>query len=135
MLINAIDDELVEKIRSLKFDPDAKPFCCEIPLGGILWPDEFPEETSVIFDGSEKSRDAFLSIFAIRMKYWDEGKFEREDLKVLNEAKSLFPDWPFFRRLKLTKEELQFQRECEESTLQLIDSFAKNADEFKIEEK
>ena len=124
-------EDTIEIISSLEFDPAAESVSCLIPLGSIFWSDELPRLKFLAFtEGPD--REAIMRLFAIRINYWNTGQIADEDESLWNGAKTLFPHWPFFRRLQLTATQRLEHEATQRQMETLFTELADDADELVV---
>ena len=126
-------EETIRIISSLKYDPAAEAVSCLIPLGSIFWSDELPRLKFHAFtEGVD--RETIMRLFAIRINYWNTGEISDQDESLWEGAKTLFPHWPFFRRLHLTEAERLEHDETQRQMENFFTELADGADQFVVSE-
>ena len=105
-------------LKGLAYNPSAERIPCIIPLGGIYWSDEIPD-FDTFFEFPEDDQASILRLFSIRFTIWAGHELAKDDASYWEEARTLFPHCPIFRRLQLSPDD----QKAQEATM-------KNAEEF-----
>lgn len=103
--------------QSLRFDAAASPRCNTIPFCTIFWPDEHPFVNGR-FGPLALHRDCYTSdndcyhtaitLVSARSSIWCQGSLDAKYHDFWTRAQEQIPDWPGFRRIKLTIEQRRF---------------------------
>jgi hypothetical protein len=107
-----ICDELALRLRALRFDPNAEPQTCILPLASIFWHDEWPDGRPRIRCHDECDH-AFLRLVAARAEFWRSEQIPTNFQALWDQAKEIIPDWPGFERMFITEDQRRAIAECE----------------------
>jgi len=118
-----LSDSTIRKLHDLSFDPEAKMITCLLPLGSVYWSDELPDKMFLEFpEGPD--RTFVMTLFSIRINYWNSGAMSPEEQALWEETRAHFPAWPIFRRLRVTDAAMSAhqsaQKEAEEFFAEMI---------------
>jgi hypothetical protein len=126
-------ENTAEIVKVLKYNSEAEIVSCLLPLGSIFWSDELPPLRFLAFTDAI-DRDAVMRLFAMRINYWNTGKMGTEDRSLWDAAQSQFPEWPLFRRLKLTPAQRIAHEEAQKELESFFDEMGTLGDEVTLSE-
>jgi hypothetical protein len=110
----ALCSECQARYQALRFDPAAVYSLNSIPLCSLVWPDEHPggEVVSDYAGSHEHCRSSLIRLGGARTQLWRTGSVSAELQKLWEEARGVLPDWPGFRRLTLSPEQMASLDAC-----------------------
>ena len=127
--------ECLAKYRALTYDPNARHSPCLIPFDCIVWSDEHPPAGTTVFYGHEACRHSLIRLISARKSLWRTGQISDGLGQVWREAQEIMPDWPGFRRLTLSAEELQALDFCEAETADMMGQLRSDASIFALSDE
>jgi hypothetical protein len=123
----------LDYLTPLTYRPNAERRSCVIPLGGIYWADEIPDFNALI-KVPESDRNLIYRLFSIRFKIWGGEVLSNSDRRYWDEARSMVPDYPLFRRLQLSLDDQRAQEEVERDALEGFSTLFAEADAVMVTE-
>ena len=128
--------ECLAPYRALVYDPQAGYAPNLIPFGCIIWSDEHrPMSNCETLIMHQECRHALIVLTSARKLLWRTGQIPREYQQLWLEAQTLMPNWPGFRRLTLTAQQLRDLDACEEETGDLVAQVRRDASMFVLEDR
>jgi hypothetical protein len=119
----------------LQYDPKAQFGPCLIPFDSIVWADEHMLSKERALPGHDTCLRSMIRLMLARKQLWRTGQIDESLQQIWREAQEILPDWPGFRRLTLTAEELRALDLCEQEAAGLLDSIRADASVFAVTEK
>ena len=122
----AFSKKAVSMLTALKYQPSAGWGVNIVPFGSIFWLDEMPSMAELF----ENDNDKFLiySMFSLRLKLWDGQTLNPDDQQLWDSVKAQVPEWAFFKRLRLTRQQKQDREQAEMQVQHAFDPL--NANEW-----
>jgi hypothetical protein len=127
--------DCLPKYRTLQYDPKAQFGPCLIPFDSIVWADEQIPATERPLFGHDTCLHSLMRLMLARKQLWRTGQIEASLQQIWREAHEILPNWPGFRRLTLTTEELRALDLCEEETAASLDRICGDASVFAVTDK
>ncbi len=128
-----MSEEALQTYRELRYREDSKRQGLYIPVGFILWEDEYPgDENDMLPRGDNNTRRTVLSFHAARWHYWMDGVIPEVYADLWDEAQRQLPDWPGFQRLYVDEETKEAARNCRDAEPQIWGAFLADADEVDV---
>jgi hypothetical protein len=124
----------LEYLSTLRYRADAKRQVCWLPLAGIYWDDELPD-IQHLMQITEDDRNKIFRLFGIRVRIWKREALSYEDQQFWDTAQSLVPDWAFFRRQRVSADDLQLQQQAEQATTEALEAWFADADHAEVTQK
>jgi hypothetical protein len=100
-----------------------------------MWSDEHPPAMTIFNRGHQACSYSVMRLVSARKWLWRTGQVPAELEQVWRGAQETIPDWPGFRRLTLSAEEMQDLDSCEEETASLMDSLRSDASTFAVSDE
>jgi len=128
-----MSEEALQAYRELRYREDSKRQGLYIPVGFILWEDEYPgDENDMLPRGDDDTRRTVLSLHLARWHYWMDEEIPEELTDLWDEAQRQLPDWPGFQRLYVDEETKEAARNCRDAESQIWEAFSADADEVDV---
>lgn len=109
-------DVCLSNYQALHFDPSQHPGACIIPYATLLWHDEHPGGLPP-FQCKAKCVDTIHLLVMCRTNLWFHNSIPVELVQFWENAHSKIPDWPGFRRLKLTTDARKIAEDLYENVM------------------
>ncbi len=123
------NDPLIVAIQGLRFDPNATIRALIQPVATIYWSDEMPKDIEL--RAFRRPALSFVwSILGIRKRLWATGQIDDAHLRHWTTAQAVMPEWPLFRRLTLSPEEVESQQAAEEELGEVFEYLNRNSSDF-----
>ena len=109
-----LSDKVIEVLNSLRYRPDAGWHVNIAPFGDIMWNDEFPmkEQLPSLIEHSE-DMTSINNAFCVRIKIWNGEALSAQEQEFWIGLQRLVPNWPLFKRVSLTPEQMRDREEAE----------------------
>jgi len=127
--------DCLAKYRTLRFDPNARHSPSLIPFDCIVWSDEHTPSETRLYPEHDACLHSLIRLVSARKLLWRTGQIPDALRQVWREAQKSIPDWPGFRRLALSAEELRALDFCEEETADMMGSLRSDASIFALSDK
>lgn len=114
-------------ISSLTYQPDAQSEVNILPFGSVYWADELPDIRQLV-PLSEQDRAEIIRMFSVRLEIWDEKALSDGDKELWDSIRTQVPEWPLFRRLKLTDEQQLARQNAKRQVAQEFEALSDDAD-------
>lgn len=126
-----MQEDTLRDYRALRFRENSERQCFYIPVGFVLWEDEYPGENRLPM-GDKDARRTMLSLYAARWHYWMDKVIPEAFADLWDEAQQQIPEWPGFKRLDVDNETIELARLCREAEAELWEAFTTDADDATI---
>ena len=126
-----LSENTVALLSSLTYRPDAERMCSLTDLGGIFWQDELPKDAR-LYDLLEQERLSVYRLFLIRYRLWYGKVLSAEERCFWDAARKQVPEYALFRRLTVSADDMEAQREAEVISNDFLRVLSEEADEIEI---
>jgi hypothetical protein len=126
--------DCLAKYRVLQFDASAPFSPCLIPFGCIIWSDEHRPVSEGALIGHDRCLHSLIRLTSARTHLWRTGQLPDASQQLWREAQELIPDWPGFKRLALTAEQLRALDSCEAEAFDSMNALRRDAAIFALED-
>ena len=116
----------------MKYVPDARWSPNLIPFRSLMWNDEVTPGETTVYTGHDACLDSLIRLTFARKQLWLAGQISQELQPFWREAQEIIPNWPGFRRLTLTAEELWGLESCDQEAEELMKHLSRNASVFTL---
>ncbi|HEX7878952.1 MAG TPA: GNAT family N-acetyltransferase [Candidatus Eisenbacteria bacterium] len=106
-----LSSEWLERYRALRFDPEAERHMSVIPYETLIWTDEHPGGEGDVPELDETSHATIFRLITTRSTFWSSGDVPLICRQFWEDAKATLPDWPGFRRLSVSKDEMAMMKQ------------------------
>lgn len=110
---------VLEKYRSLVYDPHATASACLFPCIAFCWSDEAPPSGAGTRD-SQEMRSLLFAALQARSDIWLGRTPSESNQQAWDQMRALVPNWPGFRRIVVDKEMVERLRATEIGFLQSL---------------
>ena len=123
-----LDRYCIHYLQNLTYNPKAERKSSLLPLGGIYWDDEIPNFNHFLRI-PEKHRLGINHLFRIRFLIWADNPLTRGDQIFWDSCMQQIPDFPLFKRLKLSPEDQQAQADVESEAINALNAMYEEFDQ------
>jgi len=129
-----LSENTIAMLSTLTYRADAKRQVCVLPLAGIYWDDELPELRELT-EIPQADHDNIFRLLGLRSRLWTGEILSDNDQEFWDGMQSLVPSWAAFRRIRVSRDDLQADEDAQRETMEGLKGWFADADKVNLSEK